>query len=135
MFLCNPNSVAGQKIAQITLLRKTDSFSRFQLPFKVHQEHNFKKYKSQLQFLISISHSYKLQSKPGPVVIPRSGTQRHANSIMARAARLLNSYMYQVHLYIHIHILLLLCKTARSGNQFKVILHYFLHCKSVVLRC
>ena len=38
-----------------------------------------------------ISHSYNLRSKPGPVVIPRSGTQRHANSFIARAARLLNS--------------------------------------------
>ena len=39
----------------------------------------------------SISHSYNLRSKLGPVVIPRSGTQRPANSFIARAARLLNS--------------------------------------------
>ena len=39
----------------------------------------------------SISHSYNLPSKLGPVVIPRSGTQRPANSFIARAARLLNS--------------------------------------------
>lgn len=39
MFLCNPNSVAGQKIAQITLPRKTDFFT-FQWP-KIHQKYNF----------------------------------------------------------------------------------------------
>ena len=39
----------------------------------------------------SISRSYNLRSKPGPVVIPSSETQRHANSFIARAARLLNS--------------------------------------------
>ena len=35
------------------------------------------------------SHGYKLRSKPGSVAIPKSGTQRHANSFIARAARLL----------------------------------------------
>ena len=35
------------------------------------------------------SHGYNLRSKPGSVAIPQSGTQRHANSFIARAARLL----------------------------------------------
>ena len=35
------------------------------------------------------SHGYNLRSKPGSVAIPKSGTQRHANSFIARAARLL----------------------------------------------
>ena len=35
------------------------------------------------------SHGYNLRSKPGSVAIPMSGTQRHANSFIARAARLL----------------------------------------------
>ena len=35
------------------------------------------------------SHSYNLTSKPGSVAIPKSGKQRHANSFIARAARLL----------------------------------------------
>ena len=35
------------------------------------------------------SHGYNLRSKPGTVAIPKSGTQRHANSFIARAARLL----------------------------------------------
>ena len=39
----------------------------------------------------STSYSYNLRFKSGPVVIPRSGTQRHANSFIVRAARLLNS--------------------------------------------
>ena len=34
------------------------------------------------------SHGYNLRSKPGSVAIPKSGSQRHANSFMARAARL-----------------------------------------------
>ena len=39
----------------------------------------------------STSYSYNLRFKSGPVVIPRSGTQRRANSFMVTAARLLNS--------------------------------------------
>ena len=35
------------------------------------------------------SHGYNLRSKPGSVAIPQSGMQRHANSFIARAARLL----------------------------------------------
>ena len=35
------------------------------------------------------SHSYNLRSRPGSVAIPQSGTQRHANSFIARAVRLL----------------------------------------------
>ena len=35
------------------------------------------------------SQGYNLRSKPGSVAIPQSGTQRHANSFIARAARLL----------------------------------------------
>ena len=35
------------------------------------------------------SHGYNLRSKPGSVAMPKSGTQRHANSFIARAARLL----------------------------------------------
>ena len=35
------------------------------------------------------SHGYNLRSKPGSVAIPKSGTQRHTNSFIARAARLL----------------------------------------------
>ena len=38
----------------------------------------------------SKSYSYNLRFKSGPVVIPRSGTQRHANSFKVRDARLLN---------------------------------------------
>ena len=39
----------------------------------------------------STSYSYHLRFKSGPVLIPRSGTQRHANSFIVRGARLLNS--------------------------------------------
>ena len=39
----------------------------------------------------STSYSYNLRFKSGLVVIPRSGTQRHANCFIVRAARLLNS--------------------------------------------
>ena len=35
------------------------------------------------------SHGYNLRSKSGSVEIPKSGTQRHANSFIARATRLL----------------------------------------------
>ena len=35
------------------------------------------------------SHGYNVRSKPGSVAIPKSGTQRHTNSFIARAARLL----------------------------------------------
>jgi len=35
------------------------------------------------------SHGYNLRSKPGSVAIPKSGTQRHANSFKARAATFL----------------------------------------------
>ena len=35
------------------------------------------------------SHGYNLRSKPGSVAIPKSGTQIHTNSFIARAARLL----------------------------------------------
>ena len=35
------------------------------------------------------SYGYNLRSKPGAVAIPKSRTQRHANSLIARAARLL----------------------------------------------
>ena len=35
------------------------------------------------------SHGYNLRSKPVSVAIPKSETQRHANSFRARAARLL----------------------------------------------
>ena len=38
---------------------------------------------------LNTSHGYNLRSKPGSVAIPQSGTQRHANSLIARAARLL----------------------------------------------
>ena len=38
---------------------------------------------------LNTSHGYNLRSKPGSVAIPQSGTQRHANSFIARAARLL----------------------------------------------
>ena len=38
-----------------------------------------------------VSYSYNLQFKSVPVVIPRSGTQRHANSFKIRATRLQNS--------------------------------------------
>ena len=34
-------------------------------------------------------YSYNLRSTPGPVAIPRSTTERHASSFMARAAKLL----------------------------------------------
>ena len=37
------------------------------------------------------SYSYNLRFKSGPVVIPGSGSQRHANSFIARAVGLLNS--------------------------------------------
>ena len=39
----------------------------------------------------STSYNYNLRFKSGPVVIPRSGTQRHAKSFIVRAARLVNS--------------------------------------------
>ena len=35
------------------------------------------------------SHGFNLTSKPGSVAIPKSGTKRHENSCIARAARLL----------------------------------------------
>ena len=38
---------------------------------------------------LNTSHGYNLRSKPGSVAIPQSGTQQHANSFIARAARLL----------------------------------------------
>ena len=34
------------------------------------------------------SHGYNVRSKPGSVAMPKSRTQRHANSFIARAARL-----------------------------------------------
>ena len=37
----------------------------------------------------NIGHGYNLRSKPGSVAIPKSGTQRHTNPVLARAARLL----------------------------------------------
>ena len=48
-------------------------------------------YPNQVFSKSSTSYSYNLRFKSGPVVIPRSGTQRCANSFMVRAARLLNS--------------------------------------------
>ena len=38
---------------------------------------------------LNTSHGYNLRSNPGSVAKPQSGTQRHANSFIARAARLL----------------------------------------------
>ena len=35
------------------------------------------------------SHGYNLRSKPGSVAIPKSGTQRHTDSFLARAVRFL----------------------------------------------
>ena len=94
------------------------------------------------------SHGYNLRSKPGSVAIPKSGTQRHTDSFLARAVRFLllwsvsyNYYLPLLEIYLivfhRICFPLWLCKSIvyvvfKEGKiQLNMIIHYYYRAKMV----